>query len=51
MKVKRDRERPAVSRGRERVLVSADIPAARIASVVLLACVLGWLTVLAAPSP
>lgn len=48
MKVKRDRERPAVSRGRERVLVSADIPAARIASVVLLACVLGWLTVLAA---
>lgn len=48
MRVKRDRERPAVSRGRERVLVSADIPAARIASVVLLACVLGWLAVLAA---
>jgi lysylphosphatidylglycerol synthetase-like protein (DUF2156 family) len=48
MKVKRDGRRPAAPRSRERVLVSADIPGARIVSVVLLACVLGWLTVLAA---
>lgn len=48
MKVRRDGERPASARGRERVLVSADVPAARIGSVVLLACALGWTTVLAA---
>ncbi len=36
------------ARGRERVLVRADIPAARYVSVLMLLCVLGWLTVLAA---
>ncbi|MGF2953472.1 bifunctional lysylphosphatidylglycerol flippase/synthetase MprF [Mycobacterium sp. THU-M116] len=48
MKVKRDGRHPAGPRGRERVLVSADVPAARVVSVVMLACVLGWSTVLVA---
>ncbi|MEE6179733.1 bifunctional lysylphosphatidylglycerol flippase/synthetase MprF [Mycobacterium sp. 050134] len=36
------------ARGRERVLVRADAPMIRFASVFLLLCVLGWLTVLVA---
>ncbi len=36
------------ARGRERVLVSADVRAARFISVVMLLCVLGWLAVLVA---
>jgi lysylphosphatidylglycerol synthetase-like protein (DUF2156 family) len=34
-------------RGRERVLVRVDVPAARFVSTLMLLCVLGWLTVLA----
>jgi lysylphosphatidylglycerol synthetase-like protein (DUF2156 family) len=34
-------------RGRERVLVRVDVPAARFVSALMLLCVLGWLTVLA----
>ncbi|MCV7091189.1 bifunctional lysylphosphatidylglycerol flippase/synthetase MprF [Mycobacterium interjectum] len=33
-------------RGRERVLVSADVPAARVGSVAILLCALGWLALL-----
>jgi lysylphosphatidylglycerol synthetase-like protein (DUF2156 family) len=33
-------------RGRERVLIKADVPAARFISALMLLCVLGWLTVL-----
>ncbi len=36
------------ARGRERVLVRADVPVVRFVSVLMLLCVLGWLTVLAA---
>ncbi|HTX93957.1 MAG TPA: phosphatidylglycerol lysyltransferase domain-containing protein [Mycobacterium sp.] len=36
------------ARGRERVLVRADVPATRVVGVLMLLCALGWLTVLAA---
>ncbi len=35
------------ARGRERVLVRADVPAIRLGSLLVLACALGWLTLLA----
>jgi lysylphosphatidylglycerol synthetase-like protein (DUF2156 family) len=38
----------ATVRGRERVLIKADVPAARFVSALLLLCVLGWLTLLVA---
>ncbi|MGB8388373.1 bifunctional lysylphosphatidylglycerol flippase/synthetase MprF [Mycobacterium sp.] len=36
----------ATARGRERVLVRADVPAIRVVSVLMLLCILAWLTVL-----
>ena len=48
MKGSRGNGGAVTARGRQRVLVSADIPAARYASVLMLLCVLGWLMVLAA---
>ena len=48
MKVGRGNGGAVTARRRERVLVRADIPAARFVSVLMLLCVLGWLTVLAA---
>ena len=35
-----------MARGRERVLIRVDVPAARFVSTLMLLCVLGWLTVL-----
>ena len=46
MKVGRGNGGAVTARRRERVLVRADIPAARFVSVLMLLCVLGWLTVL-----
>jgi len=46
MKVGRGNSRAVTARGRERVLVRADVPGIRITSVAILLCVLGWLAVL-----
>lgn len=48
MKFGRGNGGAVTARGRERVLVRADVPAVRYIGVLMLLCVLGWLTVLAA---
>jgi lysylphosphatidylglycerol synthetase-like protein (DUF2156 family) len=46
VKVGRDNGGAVTARGRERVLVRADVPGIRVTSVAILLCVLGWLAVL-----
>ncbi len=46
MKVGRDTGGAVTARGRERVLVRADVPGIRFTSVAMLLCVLGWLAAL-----
>ena len=48
MKTRQRSGRAATARGRQRILISADVRAARLISVLMLLCVLGWLTVLVA---
>ncbi len=47
MKVRRGNGDTVTARGPERILVRTDVPAMRFISVLMLLCVLGWLTVLA----
>lgn len=47
MKISQLSSGAATARGRERILVRADVPAIRYISALMLLCVLGWLTLLA----